>query len=947
MKNNQIIKRQDQAVNGEVKPDSVTELQRLTEELRTHQLELEMQNEELRRMQAKLIKSGEKYSNFYDLAPIGYITIDNEGAVVETNLKMAEILNANREKMLEGQALSQYIHPESQDNYYFFLKKLSNNKDLETCEVQMLRTDGSGFWAFIEAISLKNDESSQSHLVIRDISQRKQAEQELLEFQAGLEKRVLERTNELEKEISWHKKTSEALRQSEERFRNMFEQAPMGYQSLDCDGCFIDVNQAWLDMLGYDRKEVTGKCFGDFLVPEQKSAFLERFPLFKSLGRIRSEFSMCRKDGSIMQVAFEGRICYQPDGSFQQTHCILEDISERKRSEEEIRRSNEILTLFIKYSPIYAFIKEVTSETSRVLMASKNYVDMIGVKAKDMAGKTMQELFPADFAAKMTADDWAVVSGRKILRKEEELDGRFFSTIKFPIYQGEKKLLAGYTIDVTERKKIEKAIVASEQRYRGIVNLAVDGILLASKEGVIVEANERMYDILGMDNEDIIGRHISELPFTSESLNRNPLRLGFLNKNEVVIRERTLNRDDGSRVEVETRTKIMPDGTYQMVCCDITKRKQMQIALIQSERLSAIGVLSGGMIHNFNNSLQAIMGYLELIEISPDVPMGVKANVKIAKERALAAAADIRQLQRFTKKIKPERFYPFNLNDLIESIITQTKPLWKDNAEMTGLEITFQRDYGKIELVKGDQGELSNAFHNLIKNAIEAMPKGGVITVNTGILDDSVFVRVSDTGIGMDEETKKMIFEPFFTTKGSEKGTGLGMSTVYATVRDHDGRISVESEAGRGTTIEILFPRLKQAIVAEEPPLAVCSCPARILWVDDDEHIRVSGKSILEKMGHEADIASSAKEALSLLEKKKYDLLISDVAMPGMSGWKLADEIKDRYDGMKVAIVSGWGTYDAKQKMEKHGVSFVLGKPVGAQELGKLINDAASLKKNQ
>jgi PAS domain S-box-containing protein len=441
------------------------------------------------------------------------------------------------------------------------------------------------------------------------------------------------------RDISERKRTEDALRESEQHFRLLYERSPLGYQSLDADGFFIEVNQAWLHILGYNREEVIGHWFGDFLIPEMVDAFRERFPLFKAAGEVHNQFQMVRKNGQVITVEFDGKIGHDEKGQFKQTHCILRDITqqqkledslreselkyrtlvnsgqaliwtsgidqgcdyfneswlhftgrtleqelgngwaegihpqdyqaclqiythafenretfqmeyrlhhftgeyrwiqdngtprydgsgnflgyighclditERKLAEEALRITNEMFSQFMRHSPIYIFIKEVSPTKSLVLQASENYSEMIGTPGSQMIGKTMEELFPPEFAAKISADDWSVVSKGEIFQVEEELNGRFFTTIKFPIQLGEKSLLAGYTIDFTKRKMVEEALHRSEERYHLIDEASQDMIYSYDKESRFTHANTGLCKQLGLRSDQILGKTHRELGY--------------------------------------------------------------------------------------------------------------------------------------------------------------------------------------------------------------------------------------------------------------------------------------------------------------------------------------------------------------------------------------------------------------------------------------------------
>ena len=642
----------------------------------------------------------------------------------------------------------------------------------------------------------------------------RQARDELLENQIELKKQNEELSRALEAEY-----------QSGERFRLLFMNAPIPYQSLDEIGNFIDVNQAFQNVLGYSKEELLGQNFGDFLHPDWANHFKENFPRFKAIGEVLGvEFVMVKKDGSSILVSFTGKVQCDNQGNFQRTHCVFQDITHRKRTED--------------------------------------------------------------------------------------------------------------------------ALLESETRCRALVDLGVDGILLGSEEGIITYADKRICKIFGMEEEDFIGKNIRTLPHTHECHRKSPFRFDVLQEGEIVKSERMLIRPDGSEVTLETRTKMMPDGTYQLVCHDITSRVQLEKALVEAERLSAFGELSAGVAHDYNNSLQMIIGYLDLAILNPNTNPDVAELIKNARRSALDAATRVRQLQRFTKKTSRAKFRAMNINNLLEEAVQQSRPLWKDEAEKRGLQFSFQKYYGKIEAVEGDDGEIRSALHNLIKNAVEAMPSGGMITLETGVFDKNVYVRIADTGTGMDEETRRRIFEPFFTTKGYKLGMGLGMSIVYSTIRDHGGKISIKAtEVGKGTMIEILFPFMKKGEeVLEEQPLAVSQISVRVLWVDDEEVIRKMGKLFLEQQGHSVDLAASGEEAIKLLAMNKYDLMITDIGMPKMSGWQFLKAINGQYSEMKVVVLSGWGAADFDDEKAMYGIEHVVGKPITQSELKRLFDQMFQVK---
>ena len=296
----------------------------------------------------------------------------------------------------------------------------------------------------------------------------------------------------------------EALKVSEEKFRLLFINAPLGYQSLNNDGCLLDINQAWLDTLGYKRNEVIGKWFGDFLTSGYQDGFRKRFPLFKAIGSIHSEFEMIHKDGKIIFIAFDGKIGYDSKGHFDQIHCILKDITEQRRIESALHENEEIFQQFMEHSPIYVFFKDAAIRSLRL---SKNYEQMLGKPLTELLGKTMDDLFPSDFAKKIISDDKQILSNGKVEVLEEQLNGRHYTTIKFPIVlDGKPKYLAGYTIDISEQKRQEEALKASYAKYQAVFESTGSATLLVEADYTISLANHECFRLTGYSQDELIGQ---------------------------------------------------------------------------------------------------------------------------------------------------------------------------------------------------------------------------------------------------------------------------------------------------------------------------------------------------------------------------------------------------------------------------------------------------------
>lgn len=375
---------------------------------------------------------------------------------------------------------------------------------------------------------------------------------------------------------------------------------------------------------------------------------------------------------------------------------------------------------------------------------------------------------------------------------------------------------------------------------------------------------------------------------------------------------------------------------------DITEQKKAEEALVQAQRLSAIGEVASGVAHDFNNALQGIIGNIELALLEP-FSAELRDYLETIRQSAHDAASRIQQLQRFTGEGKEQNNYVSeNLNQIADAVVLQTRPLWKDESEKAGIAIEIDKRLTKHEIVvHANAGELRSALYNLFKNSIQAMPSGGRLTIETGKSGSNAFVIISDTGAGMDDETKAKIFQPFFTTKGFEFGKGLGLSIANAIIKEHRGELNIkESAPGRGTSIEITLPLLKAA----EPGTDNSAVPdfegsAKVLWVEDEALIRLQGQKILEKLNHRVSTAATGEEALDHLQNCKFDILVTDVGMPNMSGWQLVEKIKGKYPDMKVAVVTGWGADVFKEEKVKYAIDYFLGKPIHMEQLKRIVGE--------
>jgi len=364
--------------------------------------------------------------------------------------------------------------------------------------------------------------------------------------------------------------------------------------------------------------------------------------------------------------------------------------------------------------------------------------------------------------------------------------------------------------------------------------------------------------------------------------------------------------------------------------------KTAQEHLVQTEKLRALGEMASGVAHDFNNSLAAILGRVQLVLRRVEDPT-IRRWLEIAERAALDASQTVRRIQEFTRIRRDLPTETVDLDQIVRDAVEMTATRWRDETQSRGLEVRLATHLNPIPLVDGHPAELREALMNLILNAVDAMPGGGTITVSTEAVESGVEVRIADTGVGMPEEVRRRIFEPFFSTKGPH-GTGLGLAMVYGIVSRHGGQIVVESTEGVGSTFQIRLPAGRGSVRARVAPAAPpVDRAARVLVIDDEEDVRETLADMLREQSHEVAVAEDGAEGLERFQSATFDLVLTDLAMPGISGWQVAQAVKAARPDVPVVLVTGWGVELSPEQLRSNGVDRVMTKPFRLQEVLEVV----------
>jgi PAS domain S-box-containing protein len=739
--------------------------------------------------------------------------------------------------------------------------------------------------------------------------------------------RTVEAELVLAQDVTEQKRTQEALRRSEEDHRMLFEQTPDGIFVADALGHYQDVNPAGVELLGYSRDEIRGLTITDVVAAEEVERIAPEVARLEAGGLVATEWRFKRKNGSHFDGALLARQMF--DGRLLG---ILRDITERKKSEEQLR----------EYARVVEGLEEMILVVDReycYIIANRAFLNFRGMSAEQVVGRPAGEVVGEDVFATQVKDKMDECFQGNVVQYEMTYDfpnmgKRDLHVSYFPIQsQGGVDRIACVLQDITERKLSQEALRKSEERFsKAFRNNPLAISISTAAEGRYLDVNDAFLNFLGYQRKEVIGRTAAELRFWSEPLDHLEMLQQLKEEKQVARREMRFRTTKGEEREAEVWAEsIELDGQRCLLAItrDITEIQQLEAQFRQAQKMEAVGRLAGGVAHDFNNILGIIMGYsdISLGLIASDSPVG--RYVSETKKAAQRATLLTRQLLAFSRK---QVNFPkiLDLNEVVHNVTSMFLRLVGED-----IKVEF-RPGASIGSIKADPGQIEQILMNLVVNARDAMPDGGKIIIETGQAEleepyvshhpganvgKHVVLMVSDTGCGMDEATKSKIFEPFFTTKGVGKGTGLGLSTVYGIVKQSEGYIMVYSEPDKGTTFKIYFPRLSEKAEALIPSDEEADPPRgseTILVVEDDTTLRELTSKLLQEGGYNVVEARDAEDALEKLaaSEPQIDLLLTDVVMPGRNGVDLLAQAKLVRPNLRAVFMSGY-TGDL---VARHGV---------------------------
>lgn len=739
----------------------------------------------------------------------------------------------------------------------------------------------------------------------------------------------------------------------EDHFRRLYENAPLSYYASDSYGRIVNVNKKWCETFGYSKKEAVGSFFGDLLLVGGNKAYDSIFNMMKD-GQTTFELEMLRKDGSSLTIYYAGEILEKSVEGETLTHAILLDITAQKKAEKEVEASAKI------WEKTFNAIQDVVTIQDgdmRIIKHNRAASEFFGMEELD-GEKCFNVLCGinepcANCPLNTTFDFREPAIG--IVNHEKIKKQLHITSLPVLDKNGEIDFVVHVSRDVTEHLKVE----AERILLATAIDQLMETVVITDVYGDIQYVNPVFERTTGYSRAEVYGKnprilksgqHPPEFYKTMwETLLAGDVWQGTLinkSKDEKIIEEKaTISpvRDKNGNIV-----------NFVAVKRNVSREASLERQLRQAQKMEAIGTMAGGIAHDFNNILGGILGYSEIMR--QYIPKNTKAlnALEQINAAALRATGLVKQILEFSRHGESEK-KPIDIIPIIKEAVKMLRASIPANISIKTL---FAVSSG---IIVADPVQMYQIIMNLCTNAKDAMEKqkSGVlkiiITHKKGFCKDMVNhidtvsgeyidLEISDNGCGMDKLDISRIFDPFFTTKEIGKGTGLGLSVVHGIVKSHKGHITVDSEPGKGTTFHVLFPAASKDKNKEDKPEpdSLLRGNESIMLVDDEEMLVASLGALLDSLGYKTTTFTDPFKAFESYKysPESFDMVITDMTMPGMSGVELSEKMLSLTPELTVIICSGFSNIMDKRSAEQSGIKHFIMKPVIFKDLAEKVRNA-------
>ncbi len=881
---------------------------------------------ERKRGEDALRESEKKFRTLFESANDGLFILDMKGNIVDFNHIANVRLGYTREEMLHMN-ISQFNEPSFAPMISDRIKHLKKYGQL-VAELAHVRKDGTSMPVEINARVLNLDGKEVIFSMVRDITERKRAEQ--------------------------------ALRESEERFRLIHDQSPLGIGFLDVNGYVVECNEAVTKIIGTSKEKLIGWSMKDSLTNASMTSALAK-AYSGSTGVFEGDYTAVSSGKKIVVREIFSPLLKE-DGTLRGILFMIDDITGRKLTEDLLRASQSMYKAIVENQAefvvryvrggILTFVNDTLCHylnLQRSDLIGKSYYPFIHKEDRTASIRQVEEL---SVKKPLTViESRIVLSDGSIAWHKWTHNALFDKDDNIIEYQATGR-------DITDSRSMEEALRQSVHFIRNILDSVDEGFIVVDRNYQVITANRAYCNQVGLPVSEVVGKLYSResemlgIPSCEEDDECAVRRVFETGRPYAAYRQ--YNDRDGNMVYIETKAFPLKDASGVVTSVvesisNITEKHELENERLKTQKLEAIGTLAGGIAHDFNNLLQGVFGYISLAKMTADRKEKSIAALEQAEKALHMSVKLTNQLLTFSKGGKPVK----RLFDLLS--VTENAAKFALSGSRSDYHIVADRELWQVE---ADDGQIGQVIQNIVLNADQAMPEGGRVEItakNIQTTDKDVpqslqkgnylQIAIRDSGIGISPQYIAKIFDPYFTTK--ERGSGLGLATSYSIIRNHGGLIDVKSELTKGSTFTIYLPAVAEkdkATVPKLTPTVVRVRPCKVLLMDDEQVIRDVGGEIIRELGHEVEFAVHGEDAVkkyreALESGKPFDMVILDLTIRGgMGGAETLQKLVKIDPGVKAVVSSGYYDDELLSKHQEQGFKTFLKKPYNVEDLKRIID---------